>query len=130
MKLTRAQQILSRVEQQATNNNQSIAAAIVDSHGELIAFLKMDNCSPQAARLAQNKAYTSARDRQPSGDLGQWARDTGKDLSYWNDAKITGFKGGIPITEKGTITGAIGISGLSEEDDEALAKWAIEAIGD
>ncbi|MDN2482091.1 GlcG/HbpS family heme-binding protein [Vibrio agarivorans] len=130
MKLTRAQQILSRVEQQATNNNQSIAAAIVDSHGELIAFLKMDDCSPQAALLAQNKAYTSARDRQPSGDLGQWARDTGKDLSYWNDAKITGFKGGIPITEKGTIIGAIGISGLSEEDDEGLAKWAIEAIGD
>jgi glc operon protein GlcG len=112
----------------AGHNNQSIAASVCDTHGELLAFSRMDNVSVQAGLLAQNKAYTSARDRQPSGNLGAWARETGKDLSYWTDSKITGFKGGVPIKYQGQVIGAIGISGLSEDDDEALAENVIRLV--
>ncbi|GAL13946.1 hypothetical protein JCM19233_4956 [Vibrio astriarenae] len=130
MKLTTAQALLSKVQLEAIGNQQTIAAAIVDAHGDLVAFMKMDGCSPQAALLAQNKAYTSARDRQPSGNLGQWARETGKDLSYWTDPRITGFKGGMPIEINQQVIGAIGISGLSEDEDEQLAVLALESIVD
>jgi glc operon protein GlcG len=88
----------------------------------------MDNVSVQAGLLAQNKAYTSARDKQPSGNLGAWAKETGKDLNYWTDPKITGFKGGVPVELKGQVIGAIGISGLSEDDDEALAEKVIQLV--
>lgn len=130
MKLTTAQALLSKVQLEAIGNQQTVAAAIVDAHGDLVAFMKMDGCSPQAALLAQNKAYTSARDRQPSGNLGQWARETGKDLSYWTDPRITGFKGGMPIEINQQVIGAIGISGLSEDEDEQLAVLALESIVD
>lgn len=102
--------------------------SVCDTHGELLAFSRMDNVSVQAGLLAQNKAYTSARDRQPSGNLGAWARETGKDLSYWTDSKITGFKGGVPIEHQGQVIGAIGISGLSEDEDEALAEKVIRLV--
>jgi glc operon protein GlcG len=46
-----------------------IAVAITDGHGELISFAKMDGAAFHAAKLAQNKAYTSARDRQPTSSL-------------------------------------------------------------
>ena len=82
----------------------------------------------QAGLLAKSKAYTSARDRQPSGNLGEWARATGKDISYWNDPNITGFKGGVPILSQGRVVGAIGISGLSEEEDESLAQLSISEL--
>ncbi|MEZ9232976.1 heme-binding protein [Vibrio amylolyticus] len=105
----------------ATNESQNIAVCVVDSHGELLGYLRMEDASFQAGVLAQNKAYTSARDRQPSGNLGAWAKETGKTLSYWTDERITGFKGGLPITMNRQVVGGIGISGMNENDDERFA---------
>ncbi|ANO34268.1 hypothetical protein BCU83_10950 [Vibrio breoganii] len=120
-----AHQLLNKAEQIATQKEVTIAVSVCDTHGELVAFSRMDGVSVQAGLLAQNKAYTSARDRQPSGNLGAWARETGKQLSYWTDPKITGFMGGQPIEQDGAVIGGIGISGLSEGDDEALAKQVL-----
>ncbi|WP_434567116.1 heme-binding protein [Vibrio chagasii] len=122
------QQLVEKAVDIAGNSDQAIAVSVCDTHGELLAFLRMNNVSVQAGLLAQNKAYTSARDRQPSGNLGAWARETGKDLSYWTDSRITGFKGGVPIEHQGQVIGAIGISGLSEDDDEALAENVIRLV--
>lgn len=126
--LNKAQQAVAAAIEIATQNQQQIAVAVCDTHGELIAFAKMDDVSVQAGVLAKNKAYTSARDRQPSGHLGEWARSTGKDISYWNDSNITGFKGGLPIVCEGRVVGAIGVSGLSEEEDEQLAQSSISVL--
>ena len=126
--LNKAQQAVATAIEIATQNQQQIAVAVCDTHGELILFAKMDEVSVQAGLLAKSKAYTSARDRQPSGNLGEWARATGKDISYWNDPNITGFKGGVPIVVEGRVVGAIGISGLSEEEDELLAMSSISDL--
>ncbi len=126
--LQQVQQLLNETISIAESHKQAVAVSVCDSNGELLGYLRMDGVSPQAALLAQNKAYTSARDRQPSGNLGAWARETGKDLSYWTDPRITGFKGGLPIELNNQVVGAIGISGLSEEDDESLAQKAINSL--
>lgn len=124
LKLT--QDLISTALELAESKEAAIAVAVTDTHGELFGFVRMDGVSVQAGLLAQNKAYTSARDRQPSGNLGKWARETGKQLSYWTDPKITGFMGGMPIEQDGVVIGAIGISGMAEEDDEALATVVLE----
>ncbi|WP_171757744.1 heme-binding protein [Vibrio sp. RE86] len=128
MEMLQASRLVERAIELAGQNKQNIAVAVTDSHGELVAFYRMDGVSVQAGLLAQNKAYTSARDRQPSGDLGQWARETGKQLSYWTDPKITGFMGGLPIISNDVVIGAIGVSGLSEEEDEMLANKALNLL--
>ncbi|MDN3613876.1 heme-binding protein [Vibrio gallaecicus] len=125
LNLSLAQHLVNTALDLARSRNQSIAVSICDTHSELVSFSKMDEVSVQAGLLAQNKAYTSARDRQPSGNLGAWAKETGKDISYWTDSRITGFKGGIPIEKGEQIIGAVGISGLSEQEDEELAKEVI-----
>lgn len=125
MKLSLAQSIVTTALNLASKDNKSIAVAVVDDHGELIAFNKMDGCAFHAVILAQNKAYTAAREKQPTSNLAQWAKSTGKDMGYWTDARFTGIAGGVPIELDGDIIGAIGISGLSEEQDEALATKAI-----
>lgn len=126
MKYSKVHTLIQTALEIANARKQNIAVAVVDSHGELLGFARMDDVSVQAGLLAQNKAYTSARDRQLSGNLGAWARETGKQLSYWTDPKITGFMGGVPVEQDGQVVGAIGISGLSEQDDEALA---VEVLG-
>ncbi|EWH11487.1 hypothetical protein DS2_03225 [Catenovulum agarivorans DS-2] len=116
-----AQQLITNTIEIATSKNQQVAVAIVDAHGELLAYARMDGTALHAGVLAQNKAYTSARDRQKTSSLAKWAQQTGKDLAYWTDVKFTGIAGGVPIESNQGVIGAIGISGLAEEDDEALA---------
>ncbi|CAH1530952.1 putative Protein GlcG [Vibrio owensii] len=128
MKYVQVQTLIQTALEIATTRKQNIAVAVVDTHGELLGFTRMDDVSVQAGLLAQNKAYTSARDRQPSGNLGAWARETSKQLSYWTDPKITGFMGGVPVEQEGKVVGAIGISGLAEQDDEALAMEVLKAL--
>lgn len=128
MKFVQVQTLIQTALEIAADRKQNIAVAVVDTHGELLGFARMDDVSVQAGLLAQNKAYTSARDRQPSGNLGAWARETGKQLSYWTDPKITGFMGGVPVVQEGKVVGAIGISGLAEQDDEALAMEVLKAL--
>jgi glc operon protein GlcG len=128
MNLFLAQQFITASLEEARLHQLPIAVAIVDSHGELVSFVRTDKCALHAGVLAPNKAYTAARDRQKSSSLGQWAKTTGKDMGYWTDSRITGIAGGVPITLDGKVIGAIGISGLSEEEDEQLALEVIEKV--
>lgn len=123
MSLTQAQSMITGCIQWAQDNDQHIAVAVVDSVGELIAFSRMDETSPQTCLLAQNKAYTAARDRQKTSQLAAWAKETGKTINFWTDSRITGMAGGVPVKDKaGKVVGAMGISGMAEFDDEALAE--------
>jgi glc operon protein GlcG len=109
----------------ARERNVAVSAAVVDSHGDLVAYGRMDQATVQSGTLAKAKAYTAARERIPSSHLGAWAQKTGKDMGYWVDPKITGMAGGVPIVVNQQVIGGMGASGLSEEEDEELVKGAI-----
>lgn len=102
-----------------------VSVAVVDSHGDLVAYGRMDQATVQSGVLAKAKAYTAARERIPSSQLGQWAQKTGKDMGYWVDPQITGMAGGLPIEDNNQVIGGMGASGLSEEEDEQLVQAAI-----
>ncbi|HCW08942.1 MAG TPA: heme-binding protein [Cytophagales bacterium] len=107
--------------------NRSAAISVCGPEGELVAFVRMDGTSPAASRIAQNKAYTSAIDRTPTSKMGERMR--GKDNpAFWGDERVTGFGGGVPITQNGKVIGAIGVSGLPEADDEKLANDAVMSV--
>ena len=101
--------------------NKHIAIAVCGPEGELIAFLRMDQASPAAALIAQNKAYTAARDRKSTKQMGEFMNDNDRPPAFWGDSGITGFGGGVPIVQDGKVIGGIGISGLTEEEDERIA---------
>ena len=111
----------------AKGRNVAVSVAIVDTHGDQVAFGRMDQATIQSGVLANAKAYTAARERIPSSEVGAWAHKTDKDMGYWVDPKITGMAGGVPILVDQTVIGGIGVSGLSEEDDEQLANEAISS---
>ena len=100
-----AEQIMSHVFHCAAveDLDNDIAVAVTDAHGELVCFSRKDNVAFHAGVLAKNKAYTAARDRQPSSSLGAWAKETGKDMGYWTDNKITGIAGGVPVLIDGKV---------------------------
>jgi glc operon protein GlcG len=55
-------------------------------------------------------------------------RSENREQGNWTDARITGFGGGLHIVQNGKVIGGIGVSGLSEEEDERIAREAIEYV--
>jgi glc operon protein GlcG len=102
---------------------------VTDAHGELIALLRMDGAPYSSLNIAMNKAYTAARERKPSYEVGQRARDPehGFPMTNFGELRYTTWGGGLPIVIEGTIVGAVAISGLPEHEDMEVAEIGREA---
>lgn len=112
------------------NDDKPLVIAVVDSHGELLSLFRHASAMFSSIAIATNKAYTAARLRRPSSAVGQKSRsvDQGFDIASFGDPRVTGFGGGLPIIHDGHVIGAVGVSGLSEADDVAVAELAVRAI--
>lgn len=120
--------LIAKAIEEAEKLNKHIAVAVSGPEGELISFLRMDGANAASSQIAQSKAYTSARDCKSTKAQGEFMRDAKREQGYWTDARITGFGGGLPIIQNGKVIGAIGVSGLSEDEDERVANEAIKSV--
>ena len=120
--------INAAIKKNIKSDDPGIAVAIVDSHGELLSFFRTDNCPPSAIRIAQNKAFTAVRDRQSSASLKENSLKYNFSITELGDSRFTGLGGGIPVIHEGRYIGAVAVSGMAQEEDEALATSGIEAL--
>lgn len=102
---------------------QGAAIAVVDDHGELIAFGRTDACPLSSIVIAQNKAFTAARERIPTAELGARSRQEGFPMTNFGDHRYVSWGGGVPISIEGRVVGAVGVSGLPEDRDIELAEF-------
>jgi glc operon protein GlcG len=123
-----ARGLIARVAARLDADEAGAAIAVVDRHGELVAFLRTDGCGLASINNAIHKAFTAARERGESGALGERARSEGFPLSNFGDPRYTGWGGGVPIIVGGEVIGAVGISGLPEAADVELARWAAASV--
>jgi uncharacterized protein GlcG (DUF336 family) len=117
--------MIQKAVSKATELGVKVSIAVVDNHGNLKAFKRMDGAVLASVKLSQGKAYTAAAIPMPTGDLAQAnASDPGHVLG-----SIPGFvllKGGLPIlSESGEPIGAIGVGGGSGEQDEECARASL-----
>jgi glc operon protein GlcG len=126
-----AKKIIDRIVGKAAQMEKSVVVAVADAHGELIAFARMDGAPVSSIRIAANKAWTAARDRKPTKEIGDKVRhpEKGHDIAYYGDPKFVGWGGGIPIWKNGAVAGAVAVSGLSSREDIELASLALELLG-
>jgi glc operon protein GlcG len=127
--LTEANQAIAAALVSAQNIKMKIAVSICDEGGRLVAFQRMDGVFSESIPLAIGKAIAAAGSRKSSG-----AKDESLDLqSVWRVAgaglPIIARPGGIPITRKTQMVGAIGVSGgATDQEDEQCAKAAVETL--
>jgi len=126
---TDAQRVIAAIQAELDAKHQGAAVAVVDEHGELIAFLRTDGCPLPSINNAINKAFTAARENIASKALGTSSKEDGWQLTNFGDLRYTGWGGGLPIRYEGIVVGAVGVSGLPEADDMALAEIGIKALG-
>jgi glc operon protein GlcG len=123
-----AQAMIDAIRKKLEAERKAAAIAVTDSHGELIAFLRMDGCHLPPLQIAINKAFTAARERNESGAIGQASRTRPFPMTNYGDLRYTGWAGGFPVLHEGKVVGAIGVSGLDEEQEAVLAKMAIDLV--
>jgi glc operon protein GlcG len=125
-----AKRILDAIVQKALQQQKAAVVAVCDGHGELLAFARMDGAPLSSIRVAANKAWTAARERKPTKDIGDKIRhpEKGFDIAFYGDKRFVGWGGGIPVWRDGQVAGAIGVSGLSSAEDIELATAGLELI--
>jgi glc operon protein GlcG len=126
-----AKKMIDLIVDKAAQMEKSVVVAVTDPHGELVAFARMDGAPISSVRIAANKAWTAARERKPTKDIGEKVRhpEKGHDIAYYGDPRFVGWGGGLPIWKDGVVAGAIGVSGLSSREDIELAMLAVDLIG-
>jgi uncharacterized protein GlcG (DUF336 family) len=123
----RALAVLAAATAEATKRGWPEVFAVVDTHGDLVAFTRMDGAQLASIAIAQHKARTAARYRRPTRAFEDAVQKFGFNYILTLD-DVTASRGGIPLVEDGKIVGAVGCSGGTGSQDEALCTVAAGTI--
>jgi glc operon protein GlcG len=99
--------------------------AIVDTGGNLLAFVRMDNAKVLSQISSTQKAITAASSRVPTGGV---SPDVEMKLAVVTGGQLTNLKGGLPIVIDGEVVGAIGVGSGTGEQDVEVAQAGIDAL--
>ena len=126
LSLQAAKTMVAAAEAEARENNWNVAIAIVDAAGELILFHRLDQTQPASLDIAIGKARTAARFRRPTKALEDAVAGGRTVLLAVDD--VLPLEGGLPIVVDGHVIGAVGVSGVTSQQDAQVAQAAIDAL--
>ncbi len=120
--------VLHAIKSELERTNRGAAVAIVDAHGELMAFVRTDGCRLPSITIAMNKAYTAAREQKESKEVGEASQTEGFPMTNFGELRYVSWGGGVPLTANGQVVGAVGVSSLPEAEDMELARMGAAAF--
>jgi glc operon protein GlcG len=124
--LDQAKKIAAGAIEESRKQNWRMAVAIVDNHGFLKYFESMDDTQTASIGIAVDKAKTAAMYRRPSKAF--------EDLVNKGNVRLMGLpgampiEGGVPIMVGGRVIGAIGVSGMTSEQDGLAAAAGLKVL--
>ncbi len=123
-----ASTVIQTIKAHLEAEKKGAAVAVVDEHGDLLAFIRTDGCRYASVTIAINKAYTAAREHIPSAEMGKRSREEGFPMTNFGELRYVTWGGGLPIITRGQVLGAVGVSGLPEAEDVEVAQIGINAL--
>jgi len=127
----RAAEVVKAVLAEASKSprNWKLAISVVDTHGDLVYFYKMDNTQYGSVTISQNKARTAARLRRPTQIFNNVMQTpAGAYIATLDSPPPTASPGGFPLVEGGKIIGAVGCSGATGDQDAVACKAGADTI--
>ncbi len=113
-----------------TEQDNPVAVAVVDAHGDLISMLRQDGAAARMGRRSRAKAYSAARlGMNTVAFRDQVLKAEGRTLDDWGDPRLTALQGGLAAFHDGKVVGAIAMSGNATARDEVLAAVGLAAMG-
>jgi uncharacterized protein GlcG (DUF336 family) len=115
--LADARSLIAAAEKKAIEIGQPMNIAVVDAGGNLTAHVRMDGAWIGSVDISTRDL---AKHAQPGGQF--------YGIHASNSGRIMIFAGGIPLKREGRVVGAIGVSGGSGEQDQAVAEAGAAAF--
>ena len=108
-----------------------VAVAVVDRGGRTQVLLRDALAGPHTIQVSQGKALTALSFRIPTSQLAAETAPGSPASGLRNVDGVTAIGGGLLIQSRGSIVGAIGVSGApGPANDEACAKAGIDSVLD
>jgi uncharacterized protein GlcG (DUF336 family) len=121
-----AKQIAAAAEQQARENKWNVCIAIVDDGGHLVYFQRIDGTQTGSVLVAQRKAQTAIGFKRPSKVFEEGVAG-GRNVLLGLPGAVP-LEGGVPLTVDGEMIGAIGVSGVTAQQDGTIAQAGADAL--
>lgn len=128
--LEAAKKIIAAAEEEAADIGVQMVITVLDDGGNLVASHRMDDAWLASVDIAQNKAWTAVALKMPTSNLEEATIPKAElyGLNTTNQGRIVIFGGGFPLEKDGKVTGAIGVSGSSVENDVKVAEAGVKAF--
>jgi uncharacterized protein GlcG (DUF336 family) len=130
LKLEDARRIIAAAQKKASDIKQPMNVAVCDAGGNLLAFERMEGAWLGSIDISINKAWTSRAFDIATGDLAKHSQSGGQffGIHVSNGGRVMIFAGGVPLKKGGQVIGAIGVSGGTGEQDQAVADAGAAAL--
>ena len=122
--LQEARKVIAAAEKKAQKIGQPMNIAVADAGGNLVSHVRMDGAWLGSIDISIKKAFTARAFDIATKDLAEPSQPGGQffGIHASNGGRIMIFAGGIPLKRGGKVVGAIGVSGGSGEQDQAVAE--------
>ena len=105
----------------ASERKLSVAIAVFDERGTLMAFALMDGAATAVGDYAQWKGRSAATIHVASAETANWGR---------GPAQLATWEGGTPVfSTAGVPLGGVGVSGAESSEDSACGQAGVAAAG-
>ena len=115
-----AKEIAAAAEAEAGRRGATVVIAVVDEGGHLLVLHRLNNTQVASVDVGIGKARTAAIFRRPSKVFEDQVKE-GR-VAALALPGATPLQGGVPIVYRGSVIGAIGVSGNTPQEDEDIAK--------
>jgi len=125
-----AKKAMAAAEAEAKKKSWNVVIAIVDAGGNLMMMQRFDGTQFGSVDVARDKAHAAAAFRRPTKAFQDLIAQGGVHLRTLN---LTGgtagvLEGGIPIAADGKIVGAVGVSGVTSQQDAQIAQAGADSL--
>ena len=121
-----AKKIAAAVVAECLSNKWNVAVAVVDTAGNLVYFERIENTQTASMDIAIMKARAAATYRRPTRAFVDAIAKGGPAIMTLPG--VVASPGGLPIMVDGKVTGGVGVSGVTGDQDEQCSKAGLSAM--
>jgi glc operon protein GlcG len=125
--LAAAKEIMAAAEAEARRNNWNVSIAVLDDSGRLVMLQRMDGAPPASVDVCQAKGRSAALFKRPTKVFSE-AISAGRVGMLALPGAIP-VEGGVPLMTAGQCVGAIGVSGVTSEQDGQIGAAGAAVLG-
>jgi uncharacterized protein GlcG (DUF336 family) len=126
LNLAVAKELAAAAGAHARANKWNVVIAILDDGANLVYLERMDGTQIGSIEVARRKAESAVKFKRPSKAFSDGIAGGRTALVMLPGALA--IEGGLPIVHGGEVLGAIGISGVTSEQDGMIAQAAVDAL--